>query len=355
MIYLAFLFAVVVSLFAYTRILSKKYAIKTMSDEIHFISTSDDIKIAIFRYVPKGEHTHKKPVILCHGLGANMHNFDITGGYSLARHLSEAGYDSWILNLRGANVKGIIEYDNWDFNYDDYLKKDIPAAVKYVLNKTAEDRVYWVGHSMGGMLLHAFLVTGGEQFVKAGVTLGSPAAFNNARSHLVKLIRLRLLLKLTEKLRFDSFAKLISPLTGIFNSSFVKSQMNVKNVDYKIIRTAQYNAITPLSTKLLFQFASWLKQGDIKLSDGTNVTANLDKVSIPMLVISGAEDMIASVKDTVLAYEKFASDDKSYIELSKSDKFSADYGHIDMVFGKNAPKEVYPVIRNWLDSINQPG
>ena len=37
------------------------------------------------------------------------------------------------------------------------MRYDVPAILDYVRRETGHDRVNWVGHSMGGMLMFAFL------------------------------------------------------------------------------------------------------------------------------------------------------------------------------------------------------
>ncbi len=351
MIYITIILFLIAALFLYSVVLHKKYNLPLKTDEIHFIATPDNTRIALFRYKPKGGLAPKGTVLFCHGLGANMRNFDMTEEYSPARYMANNGYDSWILNLRGANVKGVIEYKNWDFDFDDYLKKDIPSAVKYILDSTSERQIYWIGHSMGGMLLYAYLLAGGDKFIKAGITLGSPVKFSSSNKTLTKLLGLRFFLKFTAKVHFDKFARFLAPFAGLFNTPLMKYQMNVRNVDFELIRKAQYNAITPISTKLLAQFAEWFGKDEVVLSDGFSVTENLNKISAPLLIISGGNDMLSPADDTVYAYEQIQSMDKSYIELAKKNGFSQDYGHIDMIFGKEALKEVYPLIKQWLDSL----
>jgi pimeloyl-ACP methyl ester carboxylesterase len=350
MVYLGIIITVILCVFIYAGILSKIYTLHDMPDQIHFITTADNVRIALFRYTPKGGTRHPGPILFCHGLGANMHNFDVTESYSLARYMADSGHDTWILNLRGADVKGVIEYHDWDFNFDDFVKKDIPSAVSYVLNETHAQKLSWIGHSMGGMLLYAYLLSGGDTFVVAGVTLGSPVSFVSSEKNLSGLLKLRALLKLMKKVHANLFARFLTPLTGIINTAFIKSQMNVQNVDPRIIRIAQYNAVTPVSAKLLSQFADWAGKHGIALADGFKITENLNRIVTPLLVISGKGDRLSPVDDTVYAYNQVRSARKTYIELSVENGFSADYGHIDMVFGKHAPAEVYPLIKEWLGS-----
>ena len=48
------------------------------------------------------------------------------------------------------------------------------------------------------------------------------------------------------------------------------------------------------------------------------------------------------------AFEHVGSTDKTYREMGLTNGCQADYGHFDLVVGKNVRDEVYPVIRDWL-------
>ncbi len=334
----------------YLYILERIYRLRPSPDEIHFVKTGDGVTIALFHYVPKGGKSHKEPVLFCHGLGANMHNFDLDREYSPARYLADNGYDTWIVNLRGADVKGIVEYKEWGFDYDDYLKKDIPSAVSYIQDKTSEPRLFWIGHSMGGMLLYSYLLTGGGDAIKGGIAIGSPMVFKGTEGMIGWIIKSRIFTDTSRKLHYDAIARFLTPLTGKFKTVFERYQLNVGNVDFKLIRKAQYNAVTPLSNRLLTQFVRWLRESEIKLSDGFNVTAGLEGIMTPFLGVSGGGDRISSPDNTAYGYDRIQSPDKTHVVLSKKNGFAADYGHIDMLFGRKAREEVYPLLKQWLDA-----
>src|SRR5689334_21216797 len=43
------------------------------------------------------------------------------------------------------------------WNVDDLMRYDVPAILDYVRRETGHDRVNWIGHSMGGMLMFPYL------------------------------------------------------------------------------------------------------------------------------------------------------------------------------------------------------
>ena len=72
-------------------------------DEIHRIATEDGWILAMHRYLSP-ERKYTNPVLLIHGMGANRSNFDLDAKISFARALAVRGFDTWVLELRGAGL-----------------------------------------------------------------------------------------------------------------------------------------------------------------------------------------------------------------------------------------------------------
>ena len=49
-----------------------------------------------------------------------------------------------------------------------------------------------------------------------------------------------------------------------------------------------------------------------------------------------------------IPYDISGAREKELVICGKSHGFSADYGHVDMVFGRKARDEVFPRIRDWF-------
>jgi len=335
-------------------VLCRVYREPDCPDEIHIVQCGDGTRILLHRYTPTGDTEHGEPVFFCHVLGANKYNLDFDSKYSLAQYLNKKGYDCWLISLLGAeswSTKGLTGKVSCDFDFDTFVGQDIPCSIEYILSKTGKKKIHWIGHSMGGMLLYAFVIRWGNERIASGITLGSPVRFSSADRHIKIIAGSDFFLKNFRVLHLNLLAKVTAPLTGIFKTRLITHQMNPKNVDFKLIRRAKFNAVTPISTKLLRQFQIWVKNDEFKsLKNGLNYRENLDKIKIPVLVVAGKKDKMARLKDVQFAYERISSGDKKYIELSREGGLSEDYGHIDMVFGKVAPEEVFPLLLDWIDS-----
>jgi fermentation-respiration switch protein FrsA (DUF1100 family) len=93
-----------------------------------------------------------------------------------------------------------------------------------------------------------------------------------------------------------------------------------------------------------------MKLGKIVSSDGKySYTDNLYRVKVPILFLAGGADGFVSNTMMRDSYERVSSRDKTLVIISKSKGYLTDYGHCDVILGKNSEKEVYPVISDWLD------
>jgi len=67
------------------------------------------------------------------------------------------------------------------------------------------------------------------------------------------------------------------------------------------------------------------------------------------LPAAGAADRLASPEMVRFAYDRINSPHKRYREFSVHTGDCADYGHVDLIFGRHAPEEVFPVVSGWIE------
>ncbi len=342
--------------YLYALVLRRLYAVSDAVDERYFVPTAGGARIALSRYRPRGKARNTSPILLVHGLGANRLNFDFNEDLSLARYLSSQGYDCWLVDLRGAGVSAV-PHLRWTWNFDDHAFDDIPAALDFIARATRRPKVHWIGHSMGGMLLYAWLLKGNAERIESGVTLGSPVRFSPRNDGLQHMVHLRSLIRRLPLIPNALLLRLILPVIGVVDlGGMVRRQMNVRNVDFTTIRSAVYNAVEHISPGVLAQFLDWIGSGEFRSADGSySYTRNLDQVETPLFVIAGRGDELVPACDSRLAFEQASSPVKRYLELCSADGYADDYGHIDLVFGRRARHEVFPEILDWLSAFEEDG
>ena len=143
--------------------------------ELHRVKTSDGWELSLVHYRPK-DAPSGPPVLLCHGISANARNMDVDADHSLARWLAAHGRDTWNLSWRATGDSDGVDASHGrpgDFPWEALWQQDYPAAIAEVRRLTGAPAVDFIGHSMGGMVLYAYLAEGGEG-VRAAITLGSP-------------------------------------------------------------------------------------------------------------------------------------------------------------------------------------
>jgi len=152
------------------------------------VDTADGWSLMISRYRPVPQAFHQplwgEPMLLVHGFSQNRHCW--TSG-EFVKNLLFFGADIHILELRGHGKSSIafqkeraarygrklpddLDYD-WDI--DSHFLYDLPAAVAGVKRITGRRRIYYCGHSMGGILGYGY--AGIHDDFEGLITIGAPA------------------------------------------------------------------------------------------------------------------------------------------------------------------------------------
>ncbi|KAJ8707871.1 hypothetical protein PYW07_011548 [Mythimna separata] len=158
----------------------------------HEVETEDGYQLTMFRIPGTG------PVVfLMHGLLGSADDFVVAGRESgLAYMLADAGYDVWMGNARGNkhSRKHFIlqpsEAAFWDFSWHEIGVYDLPAMIDYILNKTDETSLKYIGHSQGTT---SFFVMASErpeynEKIALMVALSPVAYMSNVQSPIVRLM-----------------------------------------------------------------------------------------------------------------------------------------------------------------------
>ncbi|GIW39843.1 MAG: hydrolase [Candidatus Binatia bacterium] len=314
----------------------------------YFAATHDGWRLALHRYPVPGAPT----VLVCPGYGCNRFFVDFDARYSLARFFASFGLDSWVVELRGRGASypsGQCRSPDW-WTFDDLALVDVPAVLSFVRGEVGHERMVWVGHSMGGMLLYAYLSAAGEEGPKplGGVTLASPVVFPPVASEAARYLgQFFLSLPIGSRVPQRQVLGALWRLVGWTRA--VEIGMNPANTDLDAAGEALRKALTNVSRGKLRQLAHWSMTGRFASADGTlDYRAGLRRVALPFLVCAGAADRLATVEAVGRGFELLGSPEKEFVVFSKDAGFSADYGHVDLVFGHRVREEVFPLLVDWI-------
>lgn len=327
-------------------------------EAIHLVRTRDDWRIALYHY-PAASRRFETPILLCHGLGANRFNFDLGPEVSLARYLQEEGFDVWSMDLRGRGNSGrCARGERCSGNthvFDDYAREDAGAAVRHVLGETGASRVHWIGHSMGGLVLYAFLQGEEAESIASGVAIASPGSYahmgRTSLSHVLFYV-----LRVFPRIHLSFLAAGLAPLIARIRFPGEAFFLNRDNVETETVERSLCYLVADVSRGEIHQFLDWMKSGDFRTYDkGTSYEQNFRKVRRPLLLIAGAKDYLVPPASVAAAYDRIASDRKDFLVLGRDQGQEEDYGHGDLLMGKNVRREVFPRILEWLVSFESAG
>jgi pimeloyl-ACP methyl ester carboxylesterase len=332
--------------------------------------TMDGWRLGVRHYRAEHADPGKLPVILCHGLGLNATFWTITDD-NLPSRLTARGYEVYVFDIRASGENGrpgrqdrinrflrqtpFRERGESGWTVDDVVSYDMPAILDYVERDTGQRRVNWVGHSLGGMMVFPFLernihperianfIGMGSTIIQAKTPRNDMLAANGG---------IRALLHVA------SAGRLGRPLTFYKMPGMEKIDRfyySVDNVDWRTISRFYGYTLEDPGPGALRQFAPYLKYGHMLSADGAvDYSARLGEITVPTLMIAGAADLISDVPSTRMTFDALASPDKTLCVFGRANGHVADYGHCDLAWSRHAPKEVFPVMLDWLDR-HQPG
>ncbi len=332
--------------------------------------TADGWRLGIRHYRPTQPDPDKLPVILCHGLGLNATFWTITDEH-LPAQLNARGYDVYVFDIRGSGENGRLgrldrinrrlrqtpfrERGERSWNVDELWRYDVPAILDYVQRETGRDRVNWVGHSMGGMLMFPYLeLDPHPERIANLVALGSTIILaETPQEDMLQANRALRALSL-----FASPGRLGRPLTYFrlpWMDQIDKFYFSDDNVDERTVARFYGYTLEDPGAGAFLQLDPYLQFGHMISADGrVDYAALLGKVKTPTLMVAGEADIISNVPSTELNYRALSSPEKTMMKFGRSHGQVADYGHCDLVWSRHAPREVFPPVIDWLDR-HQPG
>ena len=335
---------------------------------IYEVRTADHWSLAITRYRPVPQPFPQpifgEPILLVHGFSQNRHTW--TAG-EFVKNLLFFGADVHILELRGHGKSSLALQrerhaqqgtrlpDDLDYRWDidAYFLYDLPAAVDGVRRTTRRPRIFYCGHSMGGMLGYGY--AGIHEDLDGLITIGAPsdlgrgflfirmasyltAAGPGIDASLFALNALRTLshgarslasstagrlgsARLARRLgpgaerpkplrfKYIPMDQLLRTLERLLSgegyhryellSRFVTVMANPARVTSADIRWLLREGGEREPRKVIEQFARWIRNGELVCyRTGYDFKRNFPKITVPVAIIFGDLDRLASVEST---------------------------------------------------------
>ncbi|XP_071419419.1 lipase member M-like isoform X1 [Pithys albifrons albifrons] len=349
--------------------------------EEYEVLTLDGYYVRLNR-IPHGKEKPRnrgpKPVVfLQHGVfGEGSHWVENLANNSLGFILADSGYDVWLGNSRGTSWSRRHQHlsaeqdEFWDFSFHEMAMYDLPAMVDFVLQKTEQKQLYYVGYSQGCTI--AFIAFSAmpelAQKIKMFFALAPVVTPKHARSPTIKMSFLMdknlkmipLLLGRTDaSLRMKGLWRFLPHLCTLTllhkpcaNLLFLLGGYNEKNLN--MTRLDVYTSHYPdgTSVKNIIHWAQVVKSGEFKAFDygsenmvmydqDTPPLYQVEEMLVPTAVWSGGEDWAADWRDVHLLLPRIAHL-VTYVHIP-------DWNHWDFVWGLDAPERLYSNILKLME------
>ncbi|MCA9606339.1 MAG: alpha/beta hydrolase [Myxococcales bacterium] len=293
-------------------------------------------------------HPSRGAVILIHGYAQNRYTWHSTKR-SFVNYLADDGWDVFNVDLRGHGRSRRFGAP-YPRNMDDYIREDMPSFVDEVREVSGHDKVFLVGHSMGGLISYFAGGTKLRDRVRGITSIGSPYVFGQGSALLIGLRELAAVVRWTGLLDANPAFPLrivgrhLERRKSIWNARSLPLPIRAwapDTVEPEVLEEYLARTFDRSTLAVALDIFRAGKAKGFKSVDGMiDYSTAFEILDRPLLVVAGTEDGLAPPASVRPAYDRSRSRDKTYRAFP--------FGHIDLVVGKEATRTVWPLIRNWL-------
>jgi len=333
--------------------------------EIHWFETGDGVPLKLTRY----EGGSRGPVILSPGFGTSARAFTLdTTEQNLPEHLFEHGYDVWVLDYRASPD---LESSETRFTLDDIARYDYPAAVEAVLEESGADSVQLMAHCVGSLTMLMSMALGLEGVRSA---VASQLTFHPRVGPLNKIRSGAFVADALTTVGVDTLTtdvderrgwaeKLYDTALRLYPAGRERCASPVcrrilfmygEVFDHDQLNDATHEALHEVfgvaNLETLKQISRAIRAGHVVTADGEDVyLPAADRLDLPITFIHGENNRLFLPEGSRVTYEHLRQENDP--ELYRREVIP-DYAHMDCFIGKNAARDVYPLVRAELDRYN---
>ncbi|MBX3269558.1 MAG: alpha/beta hydrolase [Sandaracinaceae bacterium] len=287
-------------------------------------------------------------VILVHGYAQNRYTWHSTKR-SFVNYLADDGWDVFNVDLRGHGRSRRFGAP-FPRTLDDYIREDMPAFVEEARELSGHERVFLVGHSMGGLISYFSGATRLRERVRGITSIGSPYVFGRGSALLVGLRELAAavgwtgLLDANPALPLRVVGQHLGRQRSLWNARHLPLPIRAwapDTVEPEVLEEYLARTFDRSTLAVALDIFRAGRNDGFKSVDGMiDYSTAFEILDRPLLVVAGTEDGLAPPESVRPAYDRSRSSDKTYRAFP--------FGHIDLVVGKEATRTVWPLVRNWL-------
>lgn len=279
---------------------------KWVEDEI---KTPDGNRLFLRRREAAGTRSE---IILLHGFGEHSGRYE-----ALIDHVVERGYSVTSYDQRGhgrsEGLPGHIEH------FSEY-EADLGEVVSLTKSRYNPARLFLIGHSMGGLVTLRYLaqLSAESQRGISGGVLSAPLIALAVKAPAFKVFIARLCARIAPRIRMNNE---INPI--------------VLSRDSEVGRVY---AVDPLVHHLISP--RWFEEATAAMNE---MSESGGKIKLPLLVMHGTADKLASVEATQSLFERICSEDKELVLYP---------GFYHELFNEPEKQEIYSKVTEWLNARN---
>ncbi|MCI0465255.1 MAG: alpha/beta hydrolase [Gemmataceae bacterium] len=338
--------------------------LKTSPPEVHYFWTQDNVRLRLTRF----QGGKKGPVILTPGFGTNRRAFTTdTVETNFPEYLVAHGYDVWVFEYRASPD---LPSGATQFTLDEIARWDYPGAVDTVRRRSGAATVQAVVHCVGSLTFQMALALG-LQGVRSAVcsqlTLHPvPPLLNELKAglHLASFLTVLGFHTLStdfdthadwKEYLFDQVLKLYptrercnSPVCRrilfMYGESYEHSQLN------EATHEAMHEMFGVANLTTFQHISLILNKGHAVDAAGRDVyLPHADRLCIPIAFLHGANNHIFLPEGSQKTYRFLCQTNgpEYYVR-----HVLPNYAHMDCFVGKDAARDVYPILVKELDKYN---
>lgn len=344
---------------------SKKRPLRAPESEEFRVLTGDGIELPLYRF----RGGSRGPVVLLHAAGVSASMFFLDKvETNLVEFLTGAGFDVWVGTYR-TNVKRSEE--KMRFGFDEIAHHDHPAMIAKVLETTGAETVQVVGFCAGSTSFLMSLLAGHlKNQVRSMVCLQTSLHFEPPKSMLMDL---KLALGVARVLESIGIHELPNSIEGSNTAWDNLWDLALKLHPYpstqqclsrtcqrtsfvfgNLLQHEQLNRMThetlselwaPTSVSFVRSSENFFQHGFVVNESGEDVYLPQSvRLSLPIAFLHGSENA-AYGQGTEKTYHFLCALNGDHLYERH---ILSGYGHLDAIIGKNAARDVYPLILEFL-------
>ncbi|MGB5984112.1 MAG: alpha/beta fold hydrolase [Desulfobacterales bacterium] len=340
----------------------KTRTLRVGTPEVHPVATQDGVNLRLTRY----RGGTKGPVMLSHGLGVSSRIFSIdTIDTNLLEYLYLNGYDVWLLDYRSSIQ---LPASETPYTADDIATRDYPAAVEKVRELTGAPNIQMVVHCFGATTFFMAMLAGLQGVrsavcsqiathvqaplltrIKTGLhlptvlkLLGIDSLTAYVDSHADWMDRLFDATLLLHPMEFEERCRsaVCRRITFLYGTLYEHDQLNWATHE------ALHEMFGVAAVQALEHLALMVRRGQIVNAQGQDVyMPHLERLAIPITFIHGAQNACYHPQSTAITFDLLRERNGDLYQRH----VIPHYGHIDCIFGKNAVRDIFPLMLNHLE------